>query len=126
MMISHGALLEDVYGTNDISIKKKKKEKKIRSNNIVHFLPEMEKDMEKEKQKHVFPEQLEKIDDFDTSFHRDTNIMPFGDSNFLTWMERKTCLEDIRPRHRYSLHRTIKKPTYNQMIIRFHRQPCEM
>ena len=82
MMISHGALLEDVYGTNDISIKKKKKEKKTRNNNIVHFLPEMEKDIEKEKQKHVFPEQLEKIDEFDTSFHRNTNIMPFGEGNF--------------------------------------------
>ena len=28
MMISHGALLEDVYGTPDISVKKKKDKKK--------------------------------------------------------------------------------------------------
>jgi len=81
-MISHGALLEEVYGS-DISTKKKKKDKKGR-NNTVHFLPEMEKDLEKEKEKHIFPSQPENIDGFDKSFHGQTNVMPFGESNFFS------------------------------------------
>ena len=81
MMISHGALLEEVYGT-DISVKKKKKDKKTR--NTFQFLPEMEKDLEKEKQKHIFPSQPEDIDGFDKSFGNNTNIMPFSESNFFS------------------------------------------
>ena len=47
MIISHGALLEDVYGTSDISVKKKKDKKKKgqnnnSNNNGLQFLPEME------------------------------------------------------------------------------------
>ena len=82
MMISHGALLEEVYGTTDISAKKKKKDKKTR--NSFQFLPEMEKDLEKEKQKHIFPSQPEDIDGFDKSFGKNTNVMPFSESNLFS------------------------------------------
>ena len=82
MMIADGALLEEVWGT-DFSVKKKKKDKKT-SSNTGGFLPEMEKDLEREKQKHIFPSQQENIDGFDTLFGKTTNIMPFGESNFFS------------------------------------------
>jgi len=82
MMIADGALLEEVWGT-DFSVKKKKKDKKT-SSNTEGFLPEMEKDLEREKQKHIFPSQQENIDGFDTLFGKTTNIMPFGESNFFS------------------------------------------
>ena len=80
MMISHGALLEDVYGTSDIS--KKKKDRKNRSLNNVRFLPELEKDIEKEKKKHIYHKQQSNENNIlDEQFNSNSNITPFSDAN---------------------------------------------
>ena len=71
MMVSHGALLSDVYGTDNIKVKKKSKDKKKGKEKDINFFPE------REMEKHIFPHQLEKVDVFDHSFHAKSNIMQF-------------------------------------------------
>lgn len=73
MMVSHGALLSDVYGTDNIKVKKKSKDKKKGKEKDINFFPE------REMEKHIFPHQLEKVDVFDHSFHAKSNIMPYGE-----------------------------------------------
>jgi hypothetical protein len=77
MIVSHGALLSEVYGTDDIKVKKKSKKKKNSddSSNGLHYFPEKGKETEKL----MYPHQMEKIDVFDSSFHQKSNIMPFGE-----------------------------------------------
>jgi hypothetical protein len=79
MMISSGALLSEVYGSE--SLKKKKKNKNKDSNNdnndnnggpLNNIFPDNEK--------HIFPNQPEKINVFDNSFFEKSNVMPFGET----------------------------------------------
>tara|TARA_B100000575_G_C23142484_1_gene665377 strand:+ start:2153 stop:2788 length:636 start_codon:yes stop_codon:yes gene_type:complete len=90
---SGGALLSEVYGTENIKVKKKDKKKKE-----VRYLPE--------NNQHIQPDQLQKIDNFDDSFHQKSNVMPFGtthDNNYYTINEENTDMGPYFPFETHTL-----------------------
>ena len=100
---SGGALLTEVYGTDNIKVKKSKKKRELR------YLPE--------NKGYLYPEQLEKVDVFDKNFHEKSNITPYGtntEDNYSDVNQDKNVSHgEYFPYDKYTLegHRRLVPPT---------------